>query len=185
VKAALIGVLGGFQGLGWDESREKAIDRLTAIGNIQAATVNRALNTAHMCSLGVDLVAFKFAHRAESRAAAVDGLFLMLKDKQDRLRLSDIQLQRVASWAIHEGVITLCPSCGGKREVPTANDQEGAQPMQACSPCHGTGLRKYSDSERIEAMGDVFARAMYEAHGYIGQAEALAVDQARRMLERW
>lgn len=185
MKGALIGVLGGFQGLGWDESREKPVDRLTAIGNIQAATVNRAINTAHMCSLGKDLIAFKFAHRPESRAAAVEGLFLMLKDKQDRLQLSDTDLQRVATWSVHEWVVNLCPTCQGKREVPLAMDKDGAQPMASCSPCHGTGLRKYTDAERIEAMGNTFARAMYEAHGYIGQAEALAVDLARRMLEGW
>jgi hypothetical protein len=187
MKGAFVGVLGGLQGLGWDEAREKPVDRLTALAAIQNATANRSLNTAHLCSVGKDLVAFKYSHRVASRAAAEEGLVLCLVDKRNRgqLQLSDTDIQRIASWAIHEWAVDVCNSCKGAREVPAAPEIEGVQPMKPCVTCHGTGRRRYEDHERITAMGQTFDRAMYEAHSLIAQAEALAIDLGKRMVGRW
>jgi hypothetical protein len=184
VKGAYIGVLTGLQGLGWDEAREKPVDRLTAISAIQNATANRALNTAHLCSLGKDLVAFKFAHRPASRDAAVTGLALALRDKKG-LKLSDVARWRVASHAIHEWAVDLCPTCLGAREIPDHDaPRDGPQPMKECGTCHSTGRRRYTDDERIQAMGELFEQAMYEAHSLISTAEALSIEQATWTLGR-
>lgn len=185
MKSAYVGVLTGFQNLGWDEAREKPVDRLTAISAVQNATANRTLNTAHLCSMGKDLVAFKFSHRPASRDAAVTALAATLKDKKG-LGLSDVARWRVASHAIHEFAIDLCPACLGAKEVPDHDaPRDGPQPMKACVTCHSTGRRHYTDAERIQAMGEAYERAMYEAHSLIATATALAFELAHKTLGRW
>lgn len=183
MKQSLAGVLGGFQSLGSDASRERPVDRLTALAAIQIRNASDASRTAFLCSLGVDLISFKYAHRAASKADAEDKLAAALSWRKVK-GVGAKERDKIAAWAVREWAVDVCPSCSGARQVPDKIGVEGLQPMRSCGVCAGSGKRRYDDSERIEAMGDSFSRAMSEAHGLIGRAEALAIDMAKRMLER-
>lgn len=199
MKESLVSVLTGLQSLAPDDSREKPVDRLHALGCAQRTTiydhelkefidVGRA---AHLCSLGTDLIAFKYAHRAESHWPAIVGLSEALAWRNPRfpLKLRDGQRSSVARWAVQEWVINFCPSCSGKGEIPDHSIEglEGRQPMKPCQTCAGTGLRRYDDNERREALGDLehLERGLSVAHDLIGKAERLAVRTAKELLERW
>lgn len=201
MKLALAGVLGGLQSLAHDDAREKPIDRLGGMGfigrtkpderdGVQQARAVDAMRTAVLSALGVDLIAFKFGARMASRLDAEDMLAAILAWPSWKLQVTTRQRTRIAKWAIHEWASDLCPprpdGCGGAKEVPDHNHQqlEGTQPMRPCPVCHATGKRHYTDAERIEAMGEAFAKAMFEAHGIIGRAETLATGGAKKMLER-
>lgn len=57
--------------------------------------------------------------------------------------------------------------------------------MAPCPKCAGTRLRRWTDEERIEGMGQDFAAAMSRAHGIIGMAESMAVRRGVEQVERW
>jgi hypothetical protein len=191
MKQSLAGVLSGFQGLGGDDFRERPVDRLAALGAIQIVRGRDAARESTLCSLGVDLIAFKLGHRASSKPDAEDKLSLVLAwtDPEGKntwkLRLTAKERDRVAVWAVQEWTVDCCPTCNGSAQIPIQQDTDGAQPMKPCPSCDSTGKRRYSDRERIEALGGDFDKAMSTAHGIIGQAEALAVRAAKQMLERW
>lgn len=206
MKAALALALSGFQGLGSDDYRERAVDRLGAAGSVrnagalegcrreideQVRVSHHAELEAHLNSLGVDLIAFKFGGRVRSRADAEDRLAGILswpaKDGGFKLALTSRQRDRVARWAVQEWTDDTCSQCKGAKESPDHERAglEGPQRMKACPTCAGTGRRRYSDEERRAAMGEEFRKAMYEAHGIIGRAESMALRTAAGMLERW
>jgi hypothetical protein len=189
MKQALALSLAGFQGLGHSDSRERPVDRVGAAGAIQIARATEEMQNAFLCSLGVDLIAFKFGNRASSRADAIDRLAIALAWPRLHLHLRPRERTKVAAWTVQEWAIDMCPICHGAKEIPDRGvELEGRQPMKPCPPttgCGGTGKRRYSDAERSEALGGNFDKAMAEAHGLIGRAEDLAVRTARQMLERW
>lgn len=189
MKQALALSLAGFQGLGGDDSRERPVDRVAAAGAIQIRHALEAKFNSELRSLGVDLIAFKFGNRASSKADAEDKLAIAIAHFP-KLRLSAKERTKIAKWAVQEWAIDMCPMCHGAKEVPDSRgiEIEGRQPMKPCPPtngCGGTGKRRYSDAERMEALGAQFDRALSEAHGLIGRAEDLAVRAAKEMLERW
>jgi hypothetical protein len=190
VKLVFAGVLGGLQGLGSDESRERPVDRLAALGAIQNAQVVQAERTSVLCALGVRLISFKYANCPTSKADAEDMLCAVLawtKKKnanQWGLKLNAGERTIIAAQALMEYAIDFCPTCKSG-EIPDQSEREGAQPMKTCPSCSGTGRRRYSDEERAEAMGRTFAKAMQEAHSILSRAESLAVSQAKQMLERF
>lgn len=189
MKQVLAGVLGGFQSLQANDVREVPVDRLTALAASQVARAKEAERTAALCSLGVDLIRFKLAHIPGAKADAEDKLCAVLSWKNAEsmsswnLKVSAGRRYAVARWAIQEWAIDVCPSCLGAKEMK-AHDIEGAQPMLICVTCSGTGKRRYSDQERLDALGGEFDRAMNIAHGIIGRAEQLAVQRAKELLER-
>lgn len=196
MKAAFAGALGGLQNLDHDEVHERPVDRLGAMGFIGrkcpderlGQQVERSINanrTAMLCSLGVDLVRFKFANVAPARLDAEDVLAAALEWKP-WLNLSGRERMRVARWAVQEWAIDLCPKCKGAKVVPghDMKELEGVQPMVPCGDCRATGKRRYTDEERVEAMGKAFNAAMDEAHAIIAWAESLAIQRGKKMLER-
>lgn len=60
----------------------------------------------------------------------------------------------VARAALHQHVIDMCPTCGGKKEIPDHDipDLNGVQPMKMCPDCNGTGKRRYTDEECADAV---------------------------------
>lgn len=201
MKPALIGVLGGLQSLSHDDFCERPVDRLGAMGFIarkvpderngaQVARSNHEERMAILCSLGVDLIRFKFANIAAARLDAEDMLAMALTWRHKADDLSGREKDKVARWAVEEWASDLCPprpaGCGGAKEVPDHDWQklEGVQPMRSCPVCSGSGKRLWTDAERIEAMGQAFAEAMDEAHALIAWAESLAVQRGKKMLER-
>lgn len=187
MKQTLAISLAGLQGLGSDDYRERPVDRIGAVAMIsrRVEQAPEALRQSQLAALGVDLVAFKFGNRAPSHKDAVDMLSAYLAWPQFRLGLKAKRLHQVASWAITEWSIDMCPSCQGAKEVPNGEAREGAQPMKPCMDCGSTGKRRYSDAERATALAGEFDKALAVAHGLIGRAEDLAVRGAAQMLERW
>lgn len=179
--------MAGFQSLAHDDLRERPIDRLGALGAIQIRVADEARDASELASLGVDLIAFKYGNRAASKQSAEDALASILAWPTWSLKVSPMERVRIAEQSLMEWAIDICPACQGARVVPSHHQTglEGFQPMQPCSTCSGSGKRRYSDLERVEAMGEAFSRAMYTAHGIIGRAESLAVAGAKDMLERW
>lgn len=195
MKLALAVTLGGLQGLGTTEDgRERPVDRLhalaKAIGPVERRSESQcergdyAAQDSYLCSLGTDLIAFKFGKRIPSRSMAELSLAIALGWKRWGLKLRRSDYDRIAKWAIVEWTHDYCMACHGAKQVPNYQNVDGAQPMKPCEHCHSTGLRLYTDPERIEAMGAPYARAMGWAHSLIAQAEALAVRSAKDRLER-
>lgn len=181
MKQSLAVTLAGLQGLGsTDDHRERPVDRLGALALAQSKRGDEAARESFMCSLGADLIAFKFANRAGSQDDAIDKLSILLRN----LKLKASQRDKVARQAVMEFCISFCLTCRGSKEIPNYADHSGAQPMKACPSCDGTGLRRYSDAERTEAMGEAFSKSMEEAHRLLGWAESLAVRLVRERLER-
>jgi hypothetical protein len=196
MKFALAVTLGGFQGLGsTPDNRERPVDRLTAMARAegpverrnqsQCERGDRAAMESFLCSLGVDLIAFKFGHRVASKSEAELKLAIALKWKQYGLKLTVAQSEKIAAWAVMEWALDFCPTCRGAKEIPNYQDVDGRQPMKPCTSCEGTGLRRYTDAERVEAMGQTFDRAIGWAQSLIAQSEALAVKLTKERLERW
>lgn len=196
MKLALAVTLGGLQGLGsTPDSRERPVDRLTALARAQGPVERRGMTQcergdhaameSYLCSLGGDLIAFKFGNRAPSKSEAELKLAIALGWKKWGLKLKRAQCESIARCALMEWALDFCPTCKGAKEIPNYQDVDGRQPMKPCSECHATGTRLYTDSERIEAMGEAYGKAMGWAHSIISQSEALAVRLVKERLERW
>lgn len=192
MKQTLAGVLTGLQGLGDDSARERPINRLAAMGLSQIganhAMAERGESTARMavlCALGTDLVAFKFANRAASKLDAEDALIAIMAWKTWGSKVERKHRPIIARQALMEWAVDFCPSCQSAGSVPDRKGLEGTQPMKPCGDCGGTGKRRYSDSERLAAMGAAHEKGMDIAHRIISWAESLAVRRARELLERW
>ena len=195
MKLSLAVTLGGLQGLGGTEDgRERPVDRLTALAHAigpverrstsQAERGDRAARDSFLCSLGGDLIAFKFSNRAPSKSEAELKRAIALGWKCWGLKLRRAQYDRIARWALMEYALDFCPTCAAKGEIPNQQDVDGRQPMRQCPECGGNGKRHYSDQERTDAMGEAFDKAMSWAHSIIAMAESLAVRSVKERLER-
>jgi hypothetical protein len=195
MKLALAVTLGGMQGLGTTEDhRERPVDRLTALGRAIGPVERRSTSACErgdhaamesfLCSLGGDLIAFKFGNRAPSKEEAELKLAIALGWKRWGLKLRIGQYERIARCAVMEWAFDLCLTCRGAKEIRNYDDIEGRQPMKPCTECAQTGLRRYSDQERAEAMGEAHAKAMGWAHTLISSSESLAVRMVKARLER-
>lgn len=125
-----------FRSLEWDEEHERAIDRIAAAG---------------MCHpIGINLWRAKFSLDSRSYFSAKGQLiahFLARYKSESR----DIA-ERVVDQALHEYLSPECPTCRGAKEVIAGSLR------QLCQSCSGTGLRRYSDSDRSGHMQLSFAR---------------------------
>lgn len=194
----------GLVGLAWGV-HEKPVDRLTAMGaaqigrakpnpaNVaQVRRAQRAQRQSRLASLGVDLIALKFARREISRRLAGVALAEMLDEDLTRAGREPIavtRLEAIALWAIVEWAEDACPprpgGCGGAGEVPYAGrTTDGAQRMMVCPKCKGTTRRRWEDGERAHAMGAHYEVEMAAAHRLIGDAESLAMHRGIRQLGR-
>lgn len=194
MKRLFAGALGGFQNLDSDDFRERPVDRLGALGAAQIARADEALRLSILTSLGVDLIRYKFAGVDTAGSDAEDKLSAALswpKEWPGRdVKLNASERDVVACWSIHEWKNDKCPQrpngCGGALEIPSAAQPiDGAQPMVVCPVCHGTGWRRWKDTERLEAMGNAFEKAMSIAHALIVHAEDLAMRRGREQVEHW
>lgn len=181
MREALISVLGGFQSLATSDHRERPIDRLGALAYTQIGEDGRS----YLASLGVDLMCVKFAQRASSREPAVLKLAVVLGWRANRLKLSANKLEIIARWSIGEWLNLACLHCRGAKEIPVQLGLEGAQPTKECPTCAGTGLNRWTDSERSQALNGDYNQAIDIAHKYIGAAVSEAERGAGRMLEHW
>jgi hypothetical protein len=194
MKGAFAAALAGLQSLKDDNWRERPVDRVGAMGAAQIARAKETEQDTIVCSLGVDLIRYKYAGVERAGPDAEDQLAGILAWprwwKGWKVVLDEIQRDSVACWAVHEWAQDRCPprpqGCGGALEVPSAAQPiDGAQPMMTCPRCGGVGKRKWTDEERVEAMGEPFEYGMDRAHWIISVAESMAMRRGKEMLERW
>jgi hypothetical protein len=143
----------------------------------EAKPFERTARESLLNSLGVSLMAFKEAMRADYYLRAVNDLRDSLRWK---LKASRKDRQRVAEWAIHEWVKDQCQICKGAAHV---FDLRGVERL--CPECLGSRKRKYTQAERFEKLGygGVRAdRAMDAALLQISVAVGFCVRQAREKL---
>lgn len=143
----------------------KPIDKLMAMGNGSFGSGRES----HLNSLGVSLIAFRHAHRADYYLKAVKQLGDALAWRKVKNRGA------VSKQAITEYVVDLCPSCCGAEETA---DSLGV--VRVCASCKGSGKRRYEDIERKGIPG----KAMQEAHSLISLAISIAIRGATKRLGR-
>jgi hypothetical protein len=152
-------------------------DKLLALSLGSVTNERRTARESLLNSLGVSLMAFKEAMRADYYLRAVNDLRDSLRWK---LKASRKDRQRVAEWAIHEWVKDQCQICKGAAHV---FDLRGVERL--CPECLGSRKRKYTQAERFEKLGygGVRAdRAMDAALLQISVAVGFCVRQAREKL---
>lgn len=184
MKESYAAVLTGFESLGADDSRERPVDRLGALGAAQIRRAEGAAREAVLCTLGKDLIAFKGANRASAKADAEDMLAALLAT-YNGLGIKARERLIIARQAVLEFAIDFCPTCNGARVVPDQHGLEGAQPTSDCGTCRGTGKRRYTDEERAAVMGKPHGKAMGKAHELLAVAVDLAERRAGELLEHW
>lgn len=179
MREALASVLSGLSSLQEDDYRERPVDRLHALAAAERGS--------KLAELGVSIVALKAANRADEYVRSVDRLAHFLRLIKPRPN-AEMRI-RIARQAVMEHIVDFCPTCKGTGEIPDQEGLEGAQRMKPCPECQGHGKRRYSDRERLDALGVKSVREvdrwMAEAMGFIAQAEHEAVRTAKRLLERW
>ena len=116
--------------LAWNEREEKAIDRITALGMSDA--------------LGSALLRFKFAN---DRSAGKRALHLLANKAAQRLRVELSYAQKLATACLREWLIDACETCHGTGQVGDGRHTD------RCTKCDGSGMKRYSDSERALAAG--------------------------------
>lgn len=179
MREALASVLSGLSSLQEDDYRERPVDRLHALAS--------AARDSHLSALGLSIIALKAANRPDEYVRSVDRLAYFLCRMRNRPN-AEMRL-RIARQAVMEHVVDFCPTCKGTGEIPAQDDLEGAQRMKPCPECGGHGKRRYSDAERMDALGVKSLRDterwMAEALGWIALAENEAVKSAARLLEKY
>ncbi len=184
MREALAHALTGPINLDEKEGWERPVDRLHALAAAQAVTLNRTARECALASLGVSLLALTAANRADEYSRSVSKLadcLLWL-----RPRPSSKVAHLVARQAVMEWVVDSCPTCMGRGHITST-----AGVQKVCPECDGTAKRRYSDTERQEAMqidDKEFARAnrlLGEAWRFVSLAEAEAIRTAKKLLEKW
>lgn len=158
---ALARAMGG--NLTYDAEHEREWDRLTAMA--LGSHIQRPARESVLNALGVSLIGLKHKGRIDLHKRSVDGLRDCLRW---RTKMGREHRVKVAEAAIQEWVEDACETCRGAREV---FDTLGI--CRACLVCHGSGKRRYSDTER--PFGN---KHMDSAHFLISFAVGMAVRDA-------
>lgn len=116
--------------LRWEAEFVRAIDRLTALG--LSDPLGSALWRAKFC---------------QDVASGRRALLLLTKKVAARLRVERSYAERLSIAALKEWMIDACDKCGGRGTVT-----EGPH-VSTCSKCNGSGVRRFSDSERALSAG--------------------------------
>jgi hypothetical protein len=167
-----------------EQDWERPIDRLHALAAAQAVGVNRSARECALSSLGVSLLALKAANRPDEYSRTLNKLIDCLYWLKPRPSRTVAMV--VARQAIMESVVDHCPTCQGRGEI---FNTEGV--VKQCVECRGSGKRRYSDAERLEALqldGKEFDRAnrqLGEALKFLAMAEAEAIRTAKKLLEKY
>ena len=126
-------------GLQWDETRERAVDRVAAGGR---------------ASPEIDI--WKAAYGLEAGAyRRLEVRLLRVFSKRYPLEVNGA---RIVSQALHEYLSPHCTSCRGAREVVVGERRV------VCPSCNGGGIRRYGDAERAQSMGLSYGLTKRLAH---------------------
>lgn len=150
--------------LGMEESYEHDADKIAAM--------------AFGPRLGSLLVRYRDGGQARWKGQATCMIAYKLIRK---LRLNRELSLKIATHALHEWADPHCLTCGGAREVM------GERIKVICHVCNGTGIRRYTDIERKNAIGGCGGKiedGLRLAHATITGAVAGTVGVALVQLER-
>lgn len=153
----------------------------------QTEDANKAARKARCVSMGMTTLALKNGNRSRLWKEAVTEIAATLawRGRAKAGAMADT----IARAALQEHIIDICPACQGKKETPDHDVPNllGVQPMKSCRTCIGTGLRTYTNEERVIALnGQVDARhcrdKINEALALIRECEKLAVEHWVKVL---
>jgi len=149
--------------LEWDETQQCTIERITAIG---FAARNNEIGEAMLRVDALDAEALRKV------------ILLVIRRLNHRHRIERGFAKRIAFATLHEYMRPNCIHCGGKGNV-----YKKASVVTVCSHCAGSGLHRYSDSDRASLIGGGFNHRAYEdAIAYVRDAvRAIVVDSDRRL----
>ena len=116
--------------LEWSETRERAIDRVAAAGKASP--------------LGINLWKARYMLEAPAYHQAITGL---VEHYLGRYKREDVPIVRIiVEQVISEYLAPFCVDCSGAREM-VVNDLK-----VVCGTCEGSGLRRYTDTDRARLM---------------------------------
>lgn len=134
--------------LGMSAWSERDVDRVAGLG-----AVARELQGSKAGDLGVEV--WRWAYALDQRSTSI-VLFKLAKLIGERFPMDAEKLQGVAKQAMREFVDWACPVCAGRKHEQLAN---GVVIM--CEPCNGTGLKRYSNADRVAGTGLDVGRVNY------------------------
>jgi hypothetical protein len=157
------------------EWSERDVDRVAAMG--AAGIVSAA---------GVDL--FRWAYGGDARAA-VRLCSTLMEIVRSKYELPLSFAEAICQQAMREFVGWYCPTCGGRGAVTLLDGQR-----IECGDCHASGVRKYTDAERMVRCGfaadnrttytRVIEGPLEMALGYMRRADLMVNQLLNEQLER-
>lgn len=149
--------------LGWDETQEVSIDRITAIGFASR------YNEIGGAMLRVDALDAGALHKV---------ILLVIRRLNHHHRIDRGFAKKIAFATLHEYMRPNCIYCGGKGE-----EHRKGRVVTVCPYCEGTGLHRYSDKDRKALVGGGFnTRAYEDTLTYVRDAvRAIVVNSDRRL----
>lgn len=144
--------------LEWDDAHEKAIDKLTAF--------------AYSDRLGTLLWRVKYFNCQQSYKPALLILAKRLKPINREIAY------KVAQQAMNEWLFSFCKTCLGAKEV------KAGELVVSCKACCGTGVRRYTDQERQQAIGAHMPKQIKAIHDIIGETDRKVSKNIRNKLQR-
>lgn len=158
--------------LAWQEHQERAVDRVTAIG------FSGRSNDARM-TIQKDFGVTMLRVEAQDPAALRKVILLIVRRLNHKYRITRGFAEKIAFAVMHEYLRANCSACGGKAEIP----QKGGVVL-ICPQCNGSGLHRYSDSDRSRLVGGGYNKAAYEnALAYVRDALSDVIINANKRLD--
>lgn len=130
------------QSLQWDETCERAIDRVASAGRCHP--------------VGIELWRARYSLDANSYKAARKHLLRCYLERY-KSESPDIA-QRVVEQCLHEYLSPSCAVCHGAKEIVAGYLRH------ACKACEGTGIHRYSDTQRSRIMHLSYGQVKAVAH---------------------
>jgi hypothetical protein len=145
--------------LEWSQTEERAVDQIAAIG---LATRKDEFGSAIL------------RMEALNAPATRKVIYLIRRRLIRKFRIEDVYARKVGWAVLHEYLRGNCSYCGGSGEI----HEEGAKVIQ-CPYCAGTGLHRFSDTERAGLLGGrKYNQKVYE------DALAYLRDSAREIVRK-
>ncbi len=184
-----------------DEWRERPVDIIHAMAKAQVRTAGKRYN---LTAIGRALYPAMTLPRGDQSldgaiCAAAEALAAALMVPGFRLNLLSPTARLVALHAIREHRDPVCRVCKGRIDTTTGmasipdvdklknwKEGDGPVPMKPCPACGGSGVHKYGDDERTNAVGDDAGRmdrAFSTAHSLISAA-MIELDRVSTELRR-
>lgn len=151
--------------LQWSPTEENAVDQVAAIG---LASRHDVLGSALLRMEALD------AH------ATRQVIFLTSRRLAKRFKIERNYAKRVAVAVLHELMRPNCMYCGGKGET-----HESGKQVTDCPHCNGTGMHRYSNTERVHLLGQrTYNEKIYEdALSYVRECVRGIINRTAKRLE--